>query len=321
MSVSGVNSMYLLQQYVNNETADASTASSFRDVLKNEILNFGTSEQTSSDAYATQYEILSNMLADPSNMSGILLAAMLRFGAGSGSGENNIGSILSQFAGNPQMAGLQSMTQGSKIKSQASAEYTASVENAEGIIPYEAWKPVYPSVTSDVYNRSPQLYSDVINQFEVETKGRYAVNKNGHIGTYCNIFVWDVTRAMGAEIPHYYDAKTGEPMKYGDDNANQMTANRMYDWLHKNGENYGWFKVSAQEAQELANQGRPVVTALRNLGGGHGHVQVVCPSKDGQYDDERGVTIAQAGRHLTSYRPITEIYNASLPKVTYFAHM
>ena len=44
MSVSGVNSMYLLQQYVNNETADASTASSFRDVLKNEILNFGTSE-------------------------------------------------------------------------------------------------------------------------------------------------------------------------------------------------------------------------------------------------------------------------------------
>ena len=68
--------------------------------------------------------------------------------------------------------------------------------------------------------------------------------------------------------------------------------------LHKNGENYGWFKVSAQEAQELANQGRPVVTALRNLGGGHGHVQVVCPSKDGQYDDERGVTIGSGGAAL-----------------------
>ncbi len=108
-------------------------------------------------------------------------------------------------------------------------------------------------------------------------------------------------------------------MSYGDKGANQMTANVIYKWLHESGGQYGWFKVTPEQAQDLANNGHPVVTALYRKGA-HGHVQVVCPSKDGEYDEQRGVTIAQAGRRLTSYRPITQIYNASLPKVSYFAH-
>jgi hypothetical protein len=159
----------------------------------------------------------------------------------------------------------------------------------------------------------------VIDQFQVETNPRYAVNKKGHGDTYCNIFMWDVTSAMGAEIPHYVDAKTGAPRTYPDTKgASEMSANSIYNWLHEHGSNYGWFEVTPEQAQTLANQGRPVVTAFKKTG--HGHVQVVCPSKDGQYNAERGVTIAQAGRHLSSYKPITSVYNASLPKVKYFAH-
>ena len=188
-------------------------------------------------------------------------------------------------------------------------------------IPYEASKPVYPLITSDYTSRSPELYRQVINQFSVETNPRYAVNKAGRGDTYCNIFLWDVTRAMGAEIPHYVDPETNAPMQYPNvAGAREMTANRIYDWLHENGADYGWYEVGPEQAQMLANQGRPVVTALRN-DSGHGHVQVVCPSSDGVYDPQRGVTIAQAGRHLTSYRPITGIYNASLPRVSYFAHV
>lgn len=185
-----------------------------------------------------------------------------------------------------------------------------------GDIPANPSKPADPAVTSNVNNRSAALYSNVINQFNVETNERYQPDG----GTYCNIFVWDVTGAMGAEIPHYYDAKTGEPMSYGDEGANQMNANGMYKWLHQFGSQYGWQEVTPEQAQQFANEGHPVVTALYR-DGQHGHVQVVCPSEDGTYDAKRGVTIAQAGRRLTSYRPITQIYNSSLSKVSYFAHV
>jgi hypothetical protein len=99
-----------------------------------------------------------------------------------------------------------------------------------------------------------------------------------------------------------------------------MSANDIYDWLGKVGEKYGWYQVTAEQAQALANQGHPVVTARRN-DSGHGHVQVVCPSEDGTYDAERGVTIAQAGRNLLNYAYITRIYGSStLDEVVYYAH-
>jgi len=146
------------------------------------------------------------------------------------------------------------------------------------------------------------------------------VNKNGNDDTYCNIFLWDVTRAMGAEIPHYVDPATKAPRAYPDvKGAKEMTANDIYDWLHSVGEQYGWYKVTAEEAQALANQGKPVVTAMKN-DSGHGHVQVVCPSQDGSYNPQKGVTIAQAGRNLYDYAYVTQVYNASLSKLTYFAH-
>jgi len=126
---------------------------------------------------------------------------------------------------------------------------------------------------------------------------------------------------MAAEIPHYYNAKTGEPMEYGDAGASEMNANGIYNWLCEYGGEYGWREVSAQEAQELANQGHPVVSALYRSGS-HGHVQVVCPSPDGGYDAEKGVTVAQAGSNLTSCKYITDLLgSSSLSKVSYFAHV
>lgn len=192
---------------------------------------------------------------------------------------------------------------------------------SEAITPFRAGKAVTPSVTSDESNRSAARYRAVIDQFDVENNPRYMVNKNGNNDTYCNIFLWDVTLAMGAEIPHYVDRETGAPMSYPDvSGAKALNANAIYDWLKEKGSDYGWYQVSPEQAQEYANRGMPVVTAFKNLSGGHGHVQVVCPSTDGEYDAERGVTIAQAGRLLYNYAPITKIYNSSLSKVVYYAH-
>jgi hypothetical protein len=185
------------------------------------------------------------------------------------------------------------------------------------IIPVDAWRPTTPAITSDVHNRSPELYRAVINQFRVETSERYRPGRND--ATYCNIFVWDVTRAMGAEIPHYTDRETGEPRFPPDTRgARSMGAIAICQWLSTHGPTYGWREVDAETAQRYANEGRPAVTSAGNLR----HVQMVAPSRDRGFDPVRGVAIAQAGSIVTSYTYITRIYgaNAMRNSVRYWVH-
>ncbi len=187
-------------------------------------------------------------------------------------------------------------------------------------IPTNSWVAANPSITSNIGQRSADNYRAVINQFNVETNQRYAINKQGQNDTYCNIFLWDVTRAMGAEIPHFTDA-AGAPVSTGANGAKELNANMVNDWLNTNGQAYGWTRVSAEEAQYYANMGMPAVTSWKNPSG-HGHVQVVSPSVDGRYDPSRGVAIAQAGSKLKNYDYITSIYGAgTLPQVQYFVHI
>jgi len=185
------------------------------------------------------------------------------------------------------------------------------------ILPVEAWRPTTPAVTSSVGNRSPELYRAVIDQFKVETAERYRPFRNG--STYCNIFTWDVTRAMGAELPHYTDPETGVPRFYPDiRGARSMGAIATCEWLRTHGPKYGWREVDAETAQRHANSGRPAVTSAGSLG----HVQVICPSKDGGFDPIRGVTVAQAGRIVTNYMHISSTYsaNALANNVRYWIH-
>lgn len=209
-----------------------------------------------------------------------------------------------------------------------SFDYTAK-EQANSLLfgeedanyPFSASKVVTPQVTSDEENRSAETYRAVIDQFSVTTNPRYMVNKKGQDDTYCNIFLWDVTLAMGAEIPHYVDSATGQARAYPDvQGARELTANATYDWLAQHGEAYGWRRATAEEAQQMANEGKPAITIWKNPGG-HGHAQIVCPSEDGVYDPERGVTVAQAGSKLHDYVPITQIYSdRSLETVAYYVH-
>jgi len=148
-----------------------------------------------------------------------------------------------------------------------------------------------PPVLGSPDNRNRLRYENVINQFAAGKNPRYAQKRdaNGKIkSTYCNIFCWDVTRAMGAEIPHWVNA-AGEPVGVG--KGNELNANATYDWLHKHGARYGWRKLSGQaEAQQLANLGHPVIAAFKKPGG-IGHVSVIRP---GTLTAE-GAAMAQAG--------------------------
>lgn len=198
--------------------------------------------------------------------------------------------------------------------------YPASNYEKQGI-PSDASLPSNPPITNSAGERNPSLYRAIINQFDVENNIRYQNNKNGVDDTYCNIFAWDVTRAMGAEIPHYVDAATGIPAIAGNSNAVEMNANQVNDWLNTNGTSYGWVKATPEQAQEYANMGMPAVTSWKNPSG-HGHLQVVSPSTDGQYDATRGVAIAQAGSQLVNYGYASSVYSAdTLSQIEYFVHI
>lgn len=186
----------------------------------------------------------------------------------------------------------------------------------EVVLPLEIWKPTTPAIVNVEGERDPLLYRAVLDQFNVETAARYRPFRNGY--TYCNIYVWDATSAMGAEIPHYIDPATGAPRYYPDiKGTHELGAIAIDKWLRTYGESYGWREVDAATAQSYANMGKPAVTTAGEIG----HVQMVCPSADGGYDELKGVTVAQAGAKVANYTYITNIYGAgSLKNVRYFVH-
>jgi len=259
-------------------------------------------------------------LGGGSDSSMMMMLLMLLLASQNDNGQNN--SLLSTLAGNTS---TNATTQNNMYMNNNTVpcQHMAGTYAASGSagIPTNSWLASNASVTNLPGQRNAATYRAVIDQFNVEANERYRVNKNGQGDTYCNIFTWDVTRAMGAEVPHFIETSTGRPVSTSGANTTELNANNVNDWMNTYGPSYGWTKVSPQEAQYYANMGMPAITSWKNPSG-HGHLQVVCPSQDGQYNAERGVTIAQAGRQLKNYDYIDTVYGANtLGQVEYFAHI
>lgn len=163
-------------------------------------------------------------------------------------------------------------------------------------------------IQGDPRNPSADTYNRVIDQFDVETNPRYAQNHQGKGETYCNIFAWDVTRAMGAEIPHYVQSVESGIPSAGTD-GQELDANATNDWLNQHGADYGWREVSAEEAQALANQGYPTVASWKNPGD-IGHIAVVRP---GELTDA-GPEIAQAGGVNRNDTHVQDTFHGATPQ-------
>lgn len=158
----------------------------------------------------------------------------------------------------------------------------------------------------DPMSRDPVTYDNVIDQFAVESNPRYRRQDND---TYCNIFVWDVTYAMGAEIPHLV-AGNGEPVSVYE--GAWLSANGMNRWLAENGPRYGWREVAAAEAQNLANLGHPAVASVYNETEADpyhpepvGHMGIVRPG-----EMRNGPTHAQAGIYNFNRAHVYECFPA-----------
>lgn len=180
-----------------------------------------------------------------------------------------------------------------------------------GTVVRNAALPVSPPFTNRAGQRSVAAYTAVINQFAVAENPRY--RPDGPDGdTYCNTFVWDVSRAMEAEVPHWV-SETGAPAEPRC--GVELNANDTVRWLATHGPDYGWTIVSAEDAQRSANEGRPVIFAWFNRDG-RGHVGVVRP---GVFHSTLGPAVAQAGRTNDNDTPVGRIFDSyDIP--TYYAH-
>jgi hypothetical protein len=193
--------------------------------------------------------------------------------------------------------------------SSAAAPDAARPAPAEAWLDRPPWLPVDAPVRSTPAARSPARLLEVVAQFSVETTPRYRpVSTPRGPTTWCNIFVWDATRALGAEIPHCVD-EAGCSVPVGE--GRELTANRTLRWLETHGPATGWREVDAVGAVAAARAGSPAVAIWHNPFG-PGHVALVVPS------DEADIHIAQAGAACFSRRPLAHGFGDRPAR--FFAH-
>lgn len=160
--------------------------------------------------------------------------------------------------------------------------------------------PLNASLTNGEGNRSAFNYAKVIDQFRVDESKRYEPGEK----TYCNIFVWDVTRALGAEIPHYIlkDDKASAAavdelgqFKVEAAKRKELNVNSTVAWLKEHGPSNGWRRVDARMAQQMASGGHPAVAVWANPNPKkHGHIAIIRPGSLPL--NTGGIAIAQAGK-------------------------
>ncbi len=187
------------------------------------------------------------------------------------------------------------------------------VVNNDSEIPDRPSLEITPHLSNYEGNRSADAYNEVLADLNVENRQRY---QRTSTATWCNIYVWDATKAMGCEIPHYYNRVTGAPLSRDyclqhPGEYYEMSAIRMTNWLCDHGSEYGWVECTAEEAIAHANMGQPTVCAATTTG----HVAMVAPQGDG----ESGVMISQAGASNFQHGPQSNGFG-NYP-VKYFYHL
>lgn len=165
-------------------------------------------------------------------------------------------------------------------------EVAGVISGEIGSVSDSTWPPVdvVAEYIGDPSRPNSETYNRIIDQFNVETNPRYQTRRlpSGQNGTFCNIFVADVTWAMGTPVPWQID-ENGNPQpmaakfKRG---WSQLGVEGMTQWLQVNGPKYGWKEISAQEAQDNANKGLATVAiyyGARRDGVGVHHTAIVRP--------------------------------------------
>lgn len=177
-------------------------------------------------------------------------------------------------------------------------------------LPDEAALRCFPIVTSGSIFRSRAHLEAVIDQFGVATHPRYQRTPAGI--TKCSTLFWDVSRAMGCEVPKDYGAaETVFDLNHANPRTvvvkHERTMNELIAWLHTTAAaSLGFRFVDELRARQLANQGKFVGALWRNPNPNEpGHGAIVRPS-------DRETLIAQAGAKNFASGPLSDGFG-SLP--------
>lgn len=153
--------------------------------------------------------------------------------------------------------------------------------------------------------RSRSNYLGAIAGFNVEHNAIYQLGYLVPGETWCNRYVYDVTRFLDCEIPF-------------------IKANMQALWLRSlAGAAAGWVELTnngaiSKESQaiERAEVGLPTVAVLENpVPTDHGHIGMVVPAQP----PAPGVHVSAAGSHCFQNAPLSRSFGAYLPR--YFTHL
>lgn len=114
----------------------------------------------------------------------------------------------------------------------------------------ETWRALKAPFTSKEGKRTKELYEHVFKQFAIGFNDRYDEDAPGKPRGH--IYVWDVSRAMNCEIPHFAGAR-------------ELSLAQTVDWLKHEGPMRGWLKIPELDAPGLANKGLMVVVIPREV--------------------------------------------------------
>lgn len=180
--------------------------------------------------------------------------------------------------------------------------------------------PVEPPLRGEPGKRSRGVLLSVVAQFNLETAERYRpvhrLLSNGELASdsFCNVFLWDVTKALGCEVPHWVDRVTGRPAGVGAQGAVEYRANDVVGWLEAHGREYGWQLCTRGEASAAAERGEVAIVVWRNPNPEKpGHVALVVPAVS-----PGAVFIAQAGAHNFTSEPLERGFGDLPP--TFYRH-
>ncbi len=154
----------------------------------------------------------------------------------------------------------------------------------------DVWRLLHPPVSSTPGRRESATYDQAIKQFGLTVNPRYQDDAPGKPRGH--VFVWDVSKAMGCEIPHFQGAR-------------EYSLAQTCDWLRFEGPMQGWKRIVDLEAFEAANAGRMVVAMPRDKL--NKLIALVAPQAKPVDNRPR---LTGAGRVRSDYAPPRELFGS-----------
>lgn len=164
-------------------------------------------------------------------------------------------AFASWSAGRKRANFIASPTNPGRMKQVVEEEWIDPEWNPDGSAPLpdldlrDSWRATKSLFTSKVGERTKDAYDKAFKQFAIGFNPRY--QEDGPGKPRGHIYVWDVSRAMGCEIPHFVGAR-------------ELSLGQTVDWLRHEGPMRQWHKVSESDSLRWAELGMLVVAIPRD---------------------------------------------------------